>query len=90
MDLEAELDDTEILAINAPVFCPSCNTPLAESGDTGNRVCAQGFPPCCYLYWNRKEKKSYWKEGFGPDHVYNHDEKKWRKKEPTEKEEVSA
>lgn len=80
-----EKEDDGVVAIEqlAPVFCPSCGKKLDES-DTGNRVCPNGFPPCCYMYWNRKEKKHYWKEGYGPEDLYDEVKKVWLKKEPTE------
>lgn len=78
-----EKDDSEILLLIAPVMCPSCEKTLKES-NTGNRVCENGFPPCCYMYWNRKEQKHYWVEGYGPQDVYDDKKKVWLKKEPTE------
>lgn len=87
MGFEDEMEDSGTAPVNAPVFCPSCNAKLVE-GETGNRVCSTNFPPCCYAYWNAKEKKHYWKEGYGPADVYNPDRKVWEKREPTEKMEV--
>lgn len=80
-----EKDDPELVQIDklAPVVCPCCGKPLEES-ETGNRVCRTNFPPCCYMYWNRKEKKNYWKEGYGPEDIYDENKKVWLKKEPTE------
>lgn len=89
MGFEDEVEDNAVVSINAPVCCPGCDAVL-EEGETGNRICKSSFPPCCYMYWNRKEKKHYWKENYGPDDVYNKDEKKWQKREPTERAEVSA
>jgi hypothetical protein len=83
MGFGLEQDDMEVISIEAPVFCPCCNRKLDENSG-GNRVCSNGFPPCCYMYWNAKEKKHYWKEGFGPDDIYDEDKKVWLKKEPTE------
>lgn len=89
MGYEDDIQDTEAVSVNAPVFCPSCNTALIE-GESGNRVCKTNFPPCCYVYWNALERRHYWKDGYGSDDVYNTDQKIWTKKEPTEKAEVSV
>lgn len=79
MGFEDDMADGHPDPVNAPVFCPGCNTKLIE-GDNGNRVCTTNFPPCCYLYWNALEKKHHWKEGFGPEDVYDTGKKTWQEK----------